>query len=436
MFSVIIPVFNAEKTINKTMKSILDSIENMEHEIIVINDGSTDDTLIKLDEWKNNEYIKVLNQENLGVSAARNNGLSAISQKSEFVTFIDDSDSISEDFFQQYVNFFNKYNYLDVAVCKIERIINGIETGHSLNYRFLDKDREIVDIFDDYNLIHFHIGGAVFRSTIFLDEEYRFDEKISFWEDAKLINTILLEKRIYGLVSSATYFYDRSNRNSLSFESWNSVDRYNKHIRRNYFYLINKSLRTYNTVIPYVQYLIASHYIQYIIESNKDKIKREFIVSNNDFLKESRKLFKNIDLKIIDELKALPFYKAVLYKVKTKEMTVTLPKENIEVLGQSYNFLNQEMTFSFTNNYIGFVDNLRIYRKNVFGKEVLVTPSSYKKYKDPLFGMVNFKHFKVKLYLYEAFFKQVFIIYDVNNDINIKIKSPSLFIRFLKRFLK
>ena len=86
--SVIIPVFNGEKTIEETINSILNqSFQDIE--IIVINDGSTDATLEKIEEISDSR-IKIFSYPNAGLSASRNRGISQA--KGEHISFIDADD--------------------------------------------------------------------------------------------------------------------------------------------------------------------------------------------------------------------------------------------------------------------------------------------------------------------------------------------------------
>ena len=90
MISFIIPAYNAEKTIEKCIDSIL-HIQNYEIEVIIINDGSTDDTLnecLKIDD----ERVLVITQKNKGVSAARNRGI--LEARGDYVVFVDSDDEI------------------------------------------------------------------------------------------------------------------------------------------------------------------------------------------------------------------------------------------------------------------------------------------------------------------------------------------------------
>lgn len=88
LISIIMPAYNAEKYINDAIKSILEqSYDNWE--LLIINDGSTDTTEIIINSFSDSR-IYLISQENKGVSAARNAGLSRISGK--YITFLDSDD--------------------------------------------------------------------------------------------------------------------------------------------------------------------------------------------------------------------------------------------------------------------------------------------------------------------------------------------------------
>ena len=86
-FSVIIPVFNREKIIHRAIKSVIDQSKSVD-EIIVINDGSTDQTESVLLEFR--DRIRIITQSNKGVSAARNAGI--IAARNEWLAFLDSDD--------------------------------------------------------------------------------------------------------------------------------------------------------------------------------------------------------------------------------------------------------------------------------------------------------------------------------------------------------
>ena len=96
--SIIIPAYNAEQYIKSCLDSILqNSKESLSKtEIIVINDGSTDNTLKILESYNHHKNIKIHTTKNQGVSAARNLGISLA--KGEWVTFIDADDTVNSNF--------------------------------------------------------------------------------------------------------------------------------------------------------------------------------------------------------------------------------------------------------------------------------------------------------------------------------------------------
>ena len=91
--SVIIPVFNQEKYISATLDSVLN--QNFDdYEIIVVDDGSTDDSLKIINEKFSDSQIphKIIHQDNAGVSGARNRGIDEAS--GEYLLFVDGDDYI------------------------------------------------------------------------------------------------------------------------------------------------------------------------------------------------------------------------------------------------------------------------------------------------------------------------------------------------------
>ena len=95
MISFIIPTYNAENTIQNTINSILKQSEtSLEYEIIVVDDGSTDNTKNLIQELESNEKIKYYSKENSGVADTRNYGV----QKSngEYIIFVDSDDYVSQ----------------------------------------------------------------------------------------------------------------------------------------------------------------------------------------------------------------------------------------------------------------------------------------------------------------------------------------------------
>lgn len=90
--SIIIPAYNAEKTIIKCVDSILKQVGNIDYKICIINDGSTDNTKNVLQRYKGNVRVEIIEQDNKGHAGARNKGLEHIAGK--YIMFVDADDCL------------------------------------------------------------------------------------------------------------------------------------------------------------------------------------------------------------------------------------------------------------------------------------------------------------------------------------------------------
>ena len=117
--SVIVPVYNVEKYLKRCLDSIINqTYKNIE--IILVNDGSKDNSRDICEEYeKKYENVSLINQENGGLSAARNTGLKYV--KGEAVTFVDSDDWLELDAIEYYVDSMKKYN-VDMVVTNNVRI--------------------------------------------------------------------------------------------------------------------------------------------------------------------------------------------------------------------------------------------------------------------------------------------------------------------------
>lgn len=120
--SIIIPAYNIEKYIRKCIDSILQQTYT-DYEILIVNDGSTDQTGLICDEYKRlHPKIQVWHQENQGQSAARNLAINMAC--GEFITFIDGDDWISDDYLEQMIAAVDKTG-ADVSVCGLKYFNDG-----------------------------------------------------------------------------------------------------------------------------------------------------------------------------------------------------------------------------------------------------------------------------------------------------------------------
>ena len=97
MISVIITAYNAEKTIEKCLNSILDTKYN-NYEIVIVNDGSTDNTEDIIELFATDK-IKYFSKPNTGVADSRNFGIEKAN--GDYITFVDSDDFVSSNYFEK-----------------------------------------------------------------------------------------------------------------------------------------------------------------------------------------------------------------------------------------------------------------------------------------------------------------------------------------------
>ena len=110
MLSVIIPLYNKQELIVNCLSSILSQTE-LPDEIVIVNDGSTDDSLESakkfIEKNKNNIKINIINQVNSGVSAARNNGV--LASRNNLIAFLDADDEWQPDFIEKMLKLIQQF---------------------------------------------------------------------------------------------------------------------------------------------------------------------------------------------------------------------------------------------------------------------------------------------------------------------------------------
>ena len=180
-FSVIIPLFNKEKFIEATLKSILNQ-SFIDFEILIIDDGSTDNSapIIKgFDDSRIRYYYK----ENAGVSSARNDGIEKV--QSNYISFIDADDYWYPDFLEEMYKVIQKYPEQKVFSAAIE-----IETSKKV----IPASYSIVKT-SDYEIVNYFTASsketvictscAVFHKNIF-EEIGTFDIEVKSGQDTDM----------------------------------------------------------------------------------------------------------------------------------------------------------------------------------------------------------------------------------------------------------
>lgn len=174
--SVIIPSYNRGWIIKEAVDSVL-AQDYSDFELIVVDDGSTDNTSEILNSCK--EYIKVLYQDNKGVSAARNRGVAASSGR--FVSFLDSDDLWLPQKLTAQVEFFNKTP--DALICQTEEV--WIRKGIRVNPKKRHKKPSGMIFEPSLELCLVSPSAVMIRRSLF-DRVGGFDETLPACEDYDL----------------------------------------------------------------------------------------------------------------------------------------------------------------------------------------------------------------------------------------------------------
>ena len=205
--SLIIPVYRAEKYINRCMESILmQGGDDME--IILVNDGSPDCSGELCDKWalKDNR-IRVIHKENGGAGSARNVALDIA--KGTYVTFIDSDDAIAENTFLPITRYLTEHQDVDILEYPAHLYIgNPKERKLTFNETILDisgQEAKQSLWLDNQLYAHCYSCNKVFRRSLF--DGIRYSENVHLGEDIRLISQLLKKANTYATIDTGMYLY-------------------------------------------------------------------------------------------------------------------------------------------------------------------------------------------------------------------------------------
>ena len=178
MVSILIPAYNAEKTINRCLDSILcQTFQDIE--LIIVNDGSTDSTLSILSNYaENDKRIIVYNQPNQGVSAARNTGLRNAS--GDYILYVDSDDWIEPNMIQRMVDLIED---ADIVFCgnDYSETPGQVECIGNVKIEYWNQQQQMLEF-----MKHKRMTGMLWNKLIRhnITEGSWFNEKTGYGEDA------------------------------------------------------------------------------------------------------------------------------------------------------------------------------------------------------------------------------------------------------------
>ncbi|MEH2193315.1 MAG: glycosyltransferase family 2 protein [Nostoc sp.] len=271
--SVIIPAYNSEAYIAKALQSALEQTLN-DIEVIMVDDGSNDQTVEVAKSFTDQRLKIIVNQKNLGVSAARNRAL--IAAQGEWIAILDSDDWYDPKRLEKLV-FLAEKNNADMIADDLYLIKDGETSPWST---LIQESGQDIDKINQIDLIYFvetdvygqaglHLGLSkpIFKREFIVKHSIMYDETINIAEDYWLDMKCLINGARFFVVPEAYYFY-RSRSRSLVHES--PLLRLNQYlITTNYFMeqgvvrtnpalmrALSYNLEVYNKNLAYYQIVI------------------------------------------------------------------------------------------------------------------------------------------------------------------------------------
>ena len=215
--SVIVPVYNVEKY----LKQCLDSIVNQTYknlEIIIVNDGTKDNSMKIVEEYLKDKRIKVINKENGGLGSARNNGIEEAT--GEYLSFVDSDDYIDLNMYKKLTEIIQDE---DIIIFNHSRFDD--KSGKIIKKKYL-QDEKMVELSSEniylYSKIENSCWNKIYKTKFIKENKFSFMEIL--YEDVCWNVEVFYKAKKVRVINEAFYFY-RVNREDSIMEKSKGKDR-------------------------------------------------------------------------------------------------------------------------------------------------------------------------------------------------------------------
>lgn len=228
-FSIIIPSYNRSDTISDSIKSVLNQTFK-DSELIIIDDGSEDNTSDEVKPFLINKSVQYVSQKNQGVGSARNKGVSYAS--GEWVLFLDSDDAL--------------------LVGALESFKNSIESNAEVNvwksgFQIRKGEKVRIDL-PEKNEFHPFIPGSFILKKELFDRVGGYDEKLKFSENTELFHRVRLANSVMEIIPKPTVIY-YNHSEGASKNLWNMTESLIHILKKHQDTLSKNEKRLYNQII-------------------------------------------------------------------------------------------------------------------------------------------------------------------------------------------
>lgn len=207
--SIIVPFYNTEEYLERCLDSIV-SQTFKDYEVILIDDGSTDNSYIIAEKYRRKyKKFKLYKQENRGVASARNKGL--LMAKGEYIAFVDSDDFIDKQYLRQMVCAALRTG-ADIVCCNFYWVYhNKISIRNYINYKIgLFSNIEALNMIISDTFMQSYLWNKLWKKDLFVNFNEKFPDM--FFEDiATSFKIVYYANKIYIMKDALYYYTQRSN---------------------------------------------------------------------------------------------------------------------------------------------------------------------------------------------------------------------------------
>ena len=265
LVSIILPCYNAENVVSFAIESVANSTIASKCELIIVNDGSTDNTEGVIDrkcKHIKNLKIKVIKTENQGVSKARNTALDVAEGK--YIVFLDADDCISPCMLGNMVDYSEKEG-VDFSYCKLTSDMTRLCKNVTVPEK-ISKDNVFSTLL--YRSSSLRFSNVIYRREIIEKNSLRFDEKLSYGEDMVFLWKYAIRSSGFMFFNKAFYCYARDNKASAMHQvSWKMTD-------------VLKAIEQISAAIPRNKITLRKSYEEYMIPRYILFLQKSFAAGN------------------------------------------------------------------------------------------------------------------------------------------------------------
>ena len=305
--SIIIPVYNIEKYISNCLNSIL-SQSFQDFEVICVNDGSTDNSLLELQKYRNDERVIIIDKKNEGSGVARNSALAIA--RGEYVFFVDGDDWIEENSLQKMVDEADRLK-TDILVFGglsyyEDKGQNGGYSANKLPKKYLNKVFNAKDIRKDIFKFPSTAWTKLYRREFLQKNDIKFQEIKVGQDQLPFFHSMITAQRI-AILPENLYCYRKNRRGAVT-----AVKKKKNFSPIYVFYGIEEMLKHTGLINEYKSIFVKKYFAKATswLAKFQDDLKPQYFEEYSKLLKhvqEEYGLYKNFHPKITDGYWKLKF---------------------------------------------------------------------------------------------------------------------------------